>query len=65
MSEKIPRWKLEIEPDDKDAWNGTITVTLNRYELSILASALDSAEYEGVIGSDERDHMFDKLNIEL
>ncbi len=45
MSEKIDRWRLDVKPDDKDAWNGTVTVTLNRYELSILASALNSAEY--------------------
>lgn len=65
MSEKIPRWKLDVKPDDKDAWNGVVTVTLNRYELSILASALNSAEYEGVINLEDRDYMLDKLNIEL
>ena len=65
MANKIDKWRLDVKPDDKDAWNGTVTVTLNRYELSILASALSSAEYEGVIDLDDRDYMLDKLNIEL
>ena len=65
MNEKIDSWRLDVKPDDKDAWNGTVTVTLNRYELSILTSALNSAEYEGVIDLDDRNHMLDKLNIKL
>ena len=65
MANKIDKWRLDVKPDDKDAWNGTVTVTLNRSELSILASALSSAEYEGVIDLDDRDYMLDKLNIEL
>ena len=65
MSEKIDRWRLDVKPDNKNAWNGTVTVTLNRYELSILASALSSAEYEGVICLDDRDYILNKLNIEL
>lgn len=65
MSEKIDRWRLDVKPDNKNAWNGTVTVTLNRYELNILASALSSAEYEGVICLDDRDHILNKLNIEL
>ena len=61
MDKKIESWKKKKKKDD--AWKGEINVTFNQEDLKILASALNAAEYEGAISLEERDYLFNKLNI--
>lgn len=61
MDKKIESWRLYADGDD--AWKGEINVTFNQEDLKILASALNAAEYEGAISLEERDYLFNKLNI--
>ena len=60
---KIESWRLLVPKDDKNAWNGTVTVTFDRDDLNCLVSAISSAYYEGVISKQDRDYFFNKLNI--
>lgn len=61
---KIESWQLQVKLTEEGAWNGKISVELDRDDLRIITDALSSAEMEGRISTSEMMYMYDKLNIE-
>lgn len=60
---KIERWRLDLPKDNKDAWNGEVTVTLDRYGLNMLVGAISTSYYEGYLSEQDKNYLIDKLNI--
>ena len=60
---KIERWRLDLPKDNKDAWNGEVTVTLDRYDLNLLVGAISTSYYEGYLSEQDKNYLIDKLNI--
>lgn len=64
MANKIERWQLQGKSTEEGAWNGKISVELDRDDLKIITDALFCAEMEGYINTSDMEYMFDKLNID-
>ena len=62
--DRIDAYRLALDPAEGESWTGTITVTLDRYDLKTIRDSLSSAHYEGVIEIEEANRMLDKLNLE-
>ena len=64
MANKIESWRLWCPKDDKNAWNGELTVTFDRHDLNLIVAAVRDAYYEGCISEQDMNYIFDKLNID-